>query len=74
MAKLERHYGKEFVHFGGLKIITTLDTRLQKFAWRGAQNHLELLKENNINPLLVRFLVTLNLVTDLGSKVEVTSS
>ena len=44
LAKLERHYGKEFVHFGGLKIITTLDTRLQKFAFRGAQNHLDLLK------------------------------
>ncbi|MEC7785920.1 MAG: PBP1A family penicillin-binding protein [Nitrospinota bacterium] len=44
LAKLERRYGKEFVHFGGLKIITTLDTRLQKFAWRSAQNHLELLK------------------------------
>ncbi len=44
LAKLERDYGKEFVHFGGLKIITTLDAKFQKFALRGAQNHLELLK------------------------------
>jgi len=43
VAKLEKDYGKEFVHFGGLKIITTLDTRLQKFAFKGAQNHLEAL-------------------------------
>lgn len=41
LARLEKDYGKEFAHFGGLKIITTLDTRLQKFALRGAQNHLE---------------------------------
>ncbi|MBC8285568.1 MAG: PBP1A family penicillin-binding protein, partial [Nitrospinae bacterium] len=44
LAKLEKDYGKEFVHFGGLKIITTLDTRLQKFAFRGAKNHLEALE------------------------------
>jgi len=44
LAKLERDYGKEFVHFGGLKIFTTLDTRYQKFALRAARNHLEALK------------------------------
>lgn len=43
LAKLEKDYGKEFVHFGGLKIFTTLDTRYQKFALRGAENHLEAL-------------------------------
>ena len=29
---VEKDYGKEFVHFGGLKIFTTLDTRYQEFA------------------------------------------
>ncbi len=43
LAKLEKDYGKEFVHFGGLKIFTTLDTRYQQFALRGASNHLEAL-------------------------------
>ena len=43
LAKLEKDYGKEFVHFGGLKIFTTLDTRYQEFALRGALNHLEVL-------------------------------
>ena len=44
LAKLEKNYGKEFVHFGGLKIFTTLDTRYQHFALKGARNHLEALK------------------------------
>ena len=44
LAKLQKNYGKEFVHFGGLKIFTTLDTRYQYFALKGAQNHLEALK------------------------------
>ena len=44
LAKLEKNYGKEFVHFGGLKIFTTLDTRYQYFALKGARNHLEVLK------------------------------
>ena len=44
LAKLEKDYGKEFVHFGGLKIFTTLDTRYQQFALHGARNHLEALK------------------------------
>ena len=44
LAKLQKIYGKEFVHFGGLKIFTTLDTRYQYFALKGARNHLEALK------------------------------
>jgi 1A family penicillin-binding protein len=44
LSKLEKDYGKELVHFGGLKIFTTLDTRYQQFALRGARNHLEALK------------------------------
>ena len=43
LGELEKDYGKEFVHFGGLKIITTLDARFQKLAFKGAQNHLEAL-------------------------------
>jgi 1A family penicillin-binding protein len=56
LEQLERDYGKEFVHFGGLKILTTLDTRYQKLAFKGARNHLEvlgnrILKERGAAPL-----------------------
>ena len=44
VSKLERDYGKEFLHFGGLKIFTTLDTRLQDFAQKSALSHLEVLE------------------------------
>ena len=43
--KLEKDYGKEFVHFGGLKIYTTLDTRQQSLALKAALSHLEALEE-----------------------------
>ena len=46
--ELEKDYGKEFVHFGGLKIFTTLDTRLQQYARKAAHNHLKLLEEKMI--------------------------
>lgn len=45
---LERKYGKEFVHFGGLKVFTTLDTRLQDIAQRSALSHLELLESKMV--------------------------
>ena len=45
LEQIERSYGKEFVHFGGLKIFTTLDTRYQKFAFKSARNHLEALED-----------------------------
>jgi 1A family penicillin-binding protein len=48
LEQLERDYGKEFVHFGGLKILTTLDTRYQEFAFKGARNHLEALENRLI--------------------------
>ena len=56
LAQIERVYGKEFVHFGGLKIFTTLDTRYQKFAFKSVRNHLEALevkivKEPGAGPL-----------------------
>ncbi|MBT3514424.1 MAG: PBP1A family penicillin-binding protein [Nitrospina sp.] len=44
LAKLEDKYGKEFVHFGGLKVFTTLDTRLQAFAHKSALSHLDVLE------------------------------
>ncbi len=44
LERLEKDYGKELVHFGGLKVFTTLDTRYQQFALKGARNHLEALK------------------------------
>lgn len=43
--KLEQDYGKEFVHFGGLKIYTTLDARQQSLALKAALSHLEALEE-----------------------------
>ena len=58
LAQIEKDYGKEFVHFGGLKIVTTLDTRYQKLAFKSARNHLEVLesrivKERGTGPLQV---------------------
>lgn len=42
--ELEKDYGKEFVHFGGLKIYTTLDSRQQLLAKKAATSHLEALE------------------------------
>ena len=44
LEQIERDYGKEFVHFGGLKILTTLDSRYQKLAFKSVRNHLEALE------------------------------
>ena len=41
ISKLEKEYGKEFVHFGGLKIFTTIDTRLQQFAQQAVTTHMK---------------------------------
>lgn len=56
LEQIEKDYGKEFVHFGGLKIFTTLDTRYQELAFKSAHNHLEALegrvvKEQGAGPL-----------------------
>ena len=56
LEQIERDYGKEFVHFGGLKILTTLDTNYQELAYKGARNHLEaleskIIKERGTPPL-----------------------
>jgi len=39
--KLEKEYGKEFVHFGGLRIFTTIDTEYQFYAHRAVQTQLK---------------------------------
>lgn len=39
--RMEKQYGKEFVHFGGLKVFTTLDSRYQSFAYQAAERHLK---------------------------------
>ena len=44
VSKLESEYGREFVHFGGLKVFTTINTRLQKYAQKSALSHLEALE------------------------------
>ena len=41
ISKLEKEYGKEFVHFGGLKIFTTIDARLQRFAQQAVTTHMK---------------------------------
>jgi 1A family penicillin-binding protein len=56
LEQIKKVYGKEFAHFGGLKIVTTLDTRYQKLAFKSARNHLEALesrivKERGAGPL-----------------------
>lgn len=51
LEKLEKKYGKDFVHFGGLKIFTTLDSRFQKFAQRSVETHLTAL-EKHLKPEL----------------------
>ncbi len=47
---LEKTYGKEFVYFGGLKIFTTLDSRLQIEAQKAARSHLEALDKRMGKP------------------------
>lgn len=43
--ELEKDFGKELVHFGGLRIFTTLNTDYQEIAWKAAASHLEALEE-----------------------------
>jgi len=45
ISKLEQDYGPELVHFGGLKIYTTLDTRFQRYAELAAHTHLQELEK-----------------------------
>jgi len=56
LAKLESKYGKEFVHFGGLKVFTTLDTRLQGFAQMSALSHLEALESKMVHGVEKKYL------------------
>ena len=41
ISKLEKEYGKEFVHFGGLKIFTTVDVQLQQYAQQAVTTHMK---------------------------------
>lgn len=41
ISKLEQEYGKEFVHFGGLKIFTTIDAVLQQYAQQAVTTHMK---------------------------------
>jgi penicillin-binding protein 1A len=43
--KLVKDYGKEFVHYGGLKVYTTLNGKYQRLAQKAAESHLEALEE-----------------------------
>jgi penicillin-binding protein 1A len=43
---LEKKYGREFIHFGGLKIVTTLNSGMQNSAHKSATEHLRFLKQN----------------------------
>ena len=56
LEKLESKYGKEFVHFGGLKVFTTLDTRLQDFAQKSASSHLEALESKMVHEIAEKHL------------------
>ena len=40
---VEKRYGKELLYYGGLKIFTTLDARLQRVAQKVTRDHLEYL-------------------------------
>ena len=43
---LENKYGREFIHFGGLKIVTTLNAGMQKSAHNSVSEHMKFLKQN----------------------------
>lgn len=45
---LEEEYGEEMVHFGGLKITTTLDANYQAIAQKIAGKHVASLKKHNV--------------------------
>ena len=54
--EMEEKYGKEFIHFGGLRIYTTLDSGMQEIANEVAKGHTQFLesrmvKENDQGPL-----------------------
>ncbi len=45
---MEEKYGKEFIHFGGLRIYTTLDSGMQKVAHEVAQGHTRFLESRMV--------------------------
>ena len=56
LSEMEEKYEKEFIHFGGLKIFTTLDSGMQRAALDAAEKHTRflesrMLKEEGQGPL-----------------------
>nr|MCS5648202.1 transglycosylase domain-containing protein [Dehalococcoidia bacterium] len=56
LSEMEEKYEKEFIHFGGLKIFTTLDSGMQRAALDAAEKHTRflesrILKEEGQEPL-----------------------
>jgi len=45
ISRLEKEYGREFVYSGGLRIMTTLNSKMQKAAQKSALEHLAFLKK-----------------------------
>ncbi len=48
LSEMEDMYEKDFVHFGGLKIFTTLDSNMQKAAQDAAKHHIKFLESRMI--------------------------
>jgi len=72
MKQLEENYGREFVYFGGLKVYTTLDARLQKIAEKAAQAHLDNLeKQMTVRPGKDSLQVALVAIENKGGAVRV---
>jgi len=46
--EMEEMYEKEFIHFGGLKIFTTLDSNMQQAAHDAAKHHIQFLESRMI--------------------------
>jgi len=49
VSRLEEDYGREFVHFGGLKVFTTLNSQFNQYAQKAAESHLEALEDDMKN-------------------------
>ena len=48
LTEMEEVYEKDFIHFGGLKIFTTLDSNMQQAAHDAAKHHIEFLESRMI--------------------------
>ena len=48
LSEMEEKYEKDFIHFGGLKIFTTLDSNMQQAAHDSAKHHIKFLESRMI--------------------------